>query len=106
MNNLFRFIISLFLISSAVLAQSQTSPTNQLPTRSAVKTKKPPNNPVISTQDKQKQSIPLHKQTKFYPINGKQKPVATPMNSLPKPGSFKKATKKVNYSSLYQDPSK
>ncbi len=100
-------VVLLLMVSSAVSAQYQTDPTNRFPIgpgSRAPKSKKPPKNPVTSTKDKE--AIPLKKAEKFYPLNGKPKSTATPMNKLPKPGTVWKKDKTSKRSSLYADPSK
>jgi hypothetical protein len=89
------------------MAQYQTNPTQLSPigSTSSVPKKGPPQNKVISTQDKQKKGIPLRKADKYYPINQTKPIPLTPSNHLAKPVTVWKNAKKVNYPSLYQDPS-
>jgi len=97
------------MVSSAALAQYQVDPVNSLPIGAKSKvprSKKPPKNPVTSTQDKQKKKLWLNKAEKFYPLKGKPQSTPTPLNKLPKPGEVPKSGKKEKHSSLYADPSK
>jgi hypothetical protein len=88
------------------LAQYQTNPTDRFPLGSnPPPSKKAPPNKAISVQDRQKKGIPLNKADRYYPIN-QTKPISlTPSNHLAKPVTVWKNVKKVNYPTLYQDPS-
>ncbi len=93
--------------ATAAWAQYQTDPTHLFPaaSNSSPSKKAPPKNTVISTTDKQKTGIPLHRADKFYPIN-QSKPIAITSNRrVSKPVTVWKNAKKPSYHSLYQDPS-
>jgi hypothetical protein len=97
--------LAVFGWSMTAMAQYQTNPVGSFPAGSNTSAahKGPPQNKVISTFDKQKAGIPLHKPDKFYPIN-QNKPIPL-SNPSAKPVTVWKKTKKAGYSSLYQDPS-
>ena len=97
------------MVSSAAWAQYHNDPTNKFPIgpgSTSLKPKKAPKNPVTSTEDQKRKSIPLRKADKFYPINGKPTPLATPLNKIPKPGNIWKKGKPLKHPSLYSDPAK
>jgi len=99
-----RVIIFLLILSwnVPVMAQYQT---NSNPIYPPSVKKDPPKNKAISTQDRQK-SIPLHKPDRFYSLKQKTPIPLSSSNKLSKPVTNWTGSKKPNYSSLYQDPSK
>jgi len=86
-------------------AQYQTNPTSLFPVTSnpTGSNKTPPQNKVISTQDKQK-PIALHKADRFYKLN-QNKTIPITSNAKSKPVTAWNHAKKPAYSSLYQDAS-
>ncbi|HTA76363.1 MAG TPA: hypothetical protein VK791_04335 [bacterium] len=102
-----RFFIFLLLIGAATAAkaQYQTNPTSLFPVTSnpTGSNKTPPQNKVISTQDKQK-PIALHKADRFYKLK-QDKTIPITSNAKSKPVTSWTHAKKPAYSSLYQDPS-
>jgi len=90
-------------------AQYQTNPTDKFPLGSnPPPSKKGPPNRAISVQDRQKKGIILRKADKFYPINQNKPIPLTPSNQPAKPVTVwnnGNSAKKMNYPSLYQDPS-
>ena len=101
-------LLMLLFVCSPAIAQYQTDATHLYPASSNTSPakKRPPKNKVISTTDKQKAGIPLHKADKFYSINN-SKPISIQSNNQSsRPVTVWKNVKKPKYSSLYQDPSK
>jgi hypothetical protein len=93
--------------SVPALAQYQTNPTQQYPIEANPTSAKKGSsqNKAISVQDRQKKGILLKKADRYYPINQTKPIPLTPSNHLAKPVTVWKNVKKVNYPSLYQDPS-
>jgi hypothetical protein len=91
-------------VAATAMAQYQTNPTSLFPVTSnpTGANKKPPQNKVISTQDKQK-AIPLHKPDRFYQLK-QNKNIPIVSNNHSKPVTSWTGTKKPKYSTLYQDP--
>jgi hypothetical protein len=87
-------------------AQYQTNPTDRFPLGSnPPPSKKGPPNKATSVQDRQKKGILLNKTNRYYPINQTKPIPLSSSNHLAKPVTVWKNVKKVNYPSLYQDPS-
>ncbi len=103
-----QFLLLTLLVCSPAMAQYQTDATHLYPASSntAPAKKVPPKNKVISTTDKQKAGIPLHKADKFYSINGAKPMPIQSNNKSSRPVTVWKNAKKPKYSSLYQDTSK
>jgi hypothetical protein len=100
--------LTLCFVYSPALAQYQTDPTHLYPASSntAPGKKTPPKNKVISTTDKQKAGIPLHKADRFYQLKGSTPVPIQSNNTSNRPVTVWKNVKRPKYSSLYQDPSK